>query len=99
MAFASMKSSWAQENWVIKNKLLGAGEMAQHWRALDALAEDQGSIPSTDSTVPDHLYLQFQGILIIFGIQGYQALGAQTYEQSKHPYTEYNNYYNRNKAF
>ena len=38
----------------------GAGEMAQWLRALDALPEDPGSIPSTHMAV--HNCLQFQAI-------------------------------------
>jgi hypothetical protein len=41
---------------------LRAREMAQHFRALAALVEDTGSVPSTHITAYNHLELQSQGM-------------------------------------
>ena len=45
-----------------KKSIRGAGEMAQRLRALTALPEDPGSIPSTHMAAHNCLKIQFQGI-------------------------------------
>jgi hypothetical protein len=45
-----------------KHHKTGAGEMAQRLKALAALPEDPGSIPSTHMVAHNCLQLQFQGI-------------------------------------
>jgi hypothetical protein len=42
-----LKVLYIIESFVVKNVFIWAGEMAQQLRALAALAEDLGSIPST----------------------------------------------------
>lgn len=46
----------------INGDTIGAGEMAQRFRALVALSEDLASIPSIHMVAHKHLSLQFQGI-------------------------------------
>jgi hypothetical protein len=46
---------------VLLKYLTRAGEMAQQLRALDALTEDGGSVPSTSMAAHNHLLLQSQG--------------------------------------
>lgn len=44
------------------NEFIGSGKMAQWLRALAALEEDLGLVPSTHMLVFNHLKLQFHGI-------------------------------------
>ena len=46
----------------VRNKVWGPGEMAQQLRALIALPEYQGSVPSTHMATQNCLKIQFQGI-------------------------------------
>jgi hypothetical protein len=59
--------------------------MPQKLRALAALAEDLGSVPSTHMAVHIYLKLQFQGIQSSSGLHWHQTC-IQTYKQAKYSY-------------
>lgn len=66
--------------------LEGAREMVQGLRALAALSEDSGSIPSIYVVARNSLLLQFQGFwcpLWLLWVPRYTC-GAQTHTQAKH---------------
>lgn len=72
---------------------LGAAEMAQRLRALAALAEDPGSVPSTRESVHLsvlRLFLTHSPEILhslLASVSTRHVYGAQTYMQAKHSNT------------
>ena len=68
---------------------LGTGERVQQLRALAALPEDPGLIPSNHMVVHSHLSLQHQGIPcpLLFSESTRHKYGTQTYMHRQNTHT------------
>jgi hypothetical protein len=73
-------------SYVIKNTVPGAGELAQRLRALTALTEDLGLIPSTHTVAYSYPELQFQGIGCLLPISASSCMHTVHTDSLRHPH-------------